>query len=152
MKKLLMILGGIFVVLIVIGVVGFSVLAVKGTALDKESKDYVDEVTPIILAHLNKETLFQYAGDELINSASPEEYDKIFNWFSKLGKFEEYKGSIGEANIFVSPNTGKQISGKYVAKAEFESGPATINITAIKKGDKWQLFGFHINSIALANE
>ena len=78
MKKTLMILGGIFAVLILAGVVIFSILAVKGSALDEESKAYVDDVTPIILADLNKETLFQYASDELINSASEEEFDKIF--------------------------------------------------------------------------
>lgn len=58
MKKALMILGGIFAILIVAGVISFSVLAVKAAALDKESKAYVDEVTPKILANLNKETLF----------------------------------------------------------------------------------------------
>ena len=151
MKKTLMILGGIFAVLILAGVVIFSILAVKGSALDEESKAYVDDVTPIILADLNKETLFQYASDELINSASEEEFDKIFKWLAKLGQFEYYEGSNGQASILVSPKKGKQIAAKYQAKAEFETGPATITITAVKKGDNWQLIGFHINSMALAN-
>jgi len=42
---------------------------------------------------LNKETLFQYADDQFKNSAKPEEYEKIFNWFAKLGKFKKYKES-----------------------------------------------------------
>ncbi len=152
MKKALMILGGIFALLIVAGVISFSVLAVKAAALDKESKAYVDEVTPKILANLNKETLFQYASVELKNSASPEEFDKIFNWFAKLGQFKEYKGSSGQANISITTERGKQITGVYQAQAEFENGPATIEITTIKKGDNWQVIGFHINSMALANE
>jgi hypothetical protein len=101
MKKTLMILGVVFAVLIVAGVICFSLLTVKGKALDKESKAYVDEVAPIILSNLNKDTLFRYASDELRNSASSEEFDKIFNWFSKLGQFKEYKGSSGQANILV---------------------------------------------------
>ena len=96
-----MILGVVFAVLIVAGVICFSLLTVKGKALDKESKAYVDEVAPIILSNLNKDTLFRYASDELRNSASSEEFDKIFNWFSKLGQFKEYKGSSGQANILV---------------------------------------------------
>jgi hypothetical protein len=152
MKKILMILGGIFAFLVVAGVIGFSVIAMKGAALDKESKAYVDEVTPKILANLNKETLFQYASGELKNSASPEEFDKIFNWFAKLGQFKEYKGANGQANISVTTEKGKQITGVYEAQAEFEKGPATIKITAIKKGDNWQVIGFHINSMAFANE
>lgn len=152
MKKTLMILGGIFAILIVTGVVSIVVLVVKGTALDKESKAYVDEVTPKILANLSKQTLFQHASDELKNSASPEEFDKIFNWFGKLGRFKEYRGSSGQANISVTTERGKQITGIYQAQAEFENGPATIKITIIKKGDTWQIMGFNINSMALADK
>ena len=152
MKKTLMILGGIFAGLIVLGVIGFGVLAVKGTALDKESRAYIDEVTPIILANLNKETLFEYASDELKKAASEEEFDKMFDWFAKLGEFKEYKGSSGQANISVTTREGKQITGIYEAQAEFENGPATVKITTIKKGNNWQVMGFHITSMALLNE
>ena len=152
MKKTLMILGSIFAILIAAGVIGVSVIAVKGRALDEESKVYVDEVTPKILANLKKETLFQYASNELKNSASPEEFDKIFDWFAKLGRFKEYKGSNGQANISLTTEKGKQITGNYQAQAEFENGPATIQITTMKKGDNWKVIGFHITSMALANE
>ena len=152
MKKTLMILGGIFAILIIVAVIGFSIMAMKGKALDEESKAYVDKVTPIILSDLNKETLFKYASDELKNSASQIEFDKIFNFFTKLGRFKEYKGSMGQANISVTTEKGKQITGRYEAQAEFEKGPATIKITTLKKNDKWQIIGFHINSMALVNE
>ncbi len=152
MKKILMTFGGIFIVLIVVGIIGFCVLFVKGAALDEQSKAYVDKVTPTILANLNKETLFQYASVELKNSASQEEFDEIFNWFAKLGQFKEYKGSSGQANISVTTERGKQITGIYQAQAEFENGPATITVTAIKKGDDWQIMGFNITSMALVDE
>ena len=152
MKKTLMILGGIFGVLIILGVVGFSILAVKGSALDEESKAYVDDVTPKILANLTTENLFQYASDELKNSAPEEEFVKLFNWLNKLGQFIEYKESKGQANISVTTQNGKQITAYYEALAEFETGPATIKVTTIKKGDNWQVIGFHINSMALASQ
>ena len=152
MKKTLMILGGIFVFLVLAGAIGLYILDVKGTALDKESKAYVDEVTPKILANLSKETLFQYASDELKKAASPEEFDKIFNWFAKLGQFKEYKGAKGQSNMSVTSERGKQITGYYEAQAEFEKGPATIKITVIKKGDNWQVIRFYIESMALANK
>ncbi len=152
MKKTLMILGGIFAILVLAGIAGIAVIAVQGSALDEESRLYVDEVTPIILADLNKQTLLQYASDELKNSASSEEFDIIFNWFEKLGRFKIYNGASGQANISITPQEGKQITGFYQAKAEFENGPATIKVTAIKKGDDWQILGFHIDSIALAGQ
>jgi hypothetical protein len=150
MKKILIVLGSIFAVLIVVGVIGFSFLAVQGGALDEESKAYVDDVTPKILASLNQETLFQFASDELKNSAPQEEFDKIFNWFGKLGKFVEYKESKGQANISVTTQNGKQITARYEAQAEFEAGPATIKVTVIKKEESWQVIGFNITSMALA--
>ena len=38
MKKTLIVLGSIFAVLIVVGVIGFAILAVEGSSLDEESK------------------------------------------------------------------------------------------------------------------
>ena len=152
MKKALIVLGGIFGVLIVAGVIGLSILVVKGSALDEESKAYVDDVTPIILANLNQETLFQFASDELKNSASQGDFDKIFKWFRTLGKFVEYKDSTGQANISVTTQNGEKITAYYEAQAEFEAGPATIKVTAIKKGESWQVIGFNITSMALATQ
>jgi len=54
---------------------------------------------------------------------------------------------MGRQTFLLSTDKGRQVTGKYVAKAEFETGPATINIKAIKKGDNWQLMGFQINSM-----
>ena len=149
MEKRLMIFGGIFVVLIVAGVIGFCLLFVKGTALDEEGKAYIDKVTPIILANLNKETLFKYASEELKDAPFQ---DALFDLFAKLGQFKEYKGSNGQTNISVTTTKEKQITGLYQAEAEFENGPATITIKTIKNGDDWQIIGFNISSKALAGE
>ena len=110
MKKIMLIIGAIVVPLVLLGVV-VTVAIVKATALDKESKAYVDEVTPKILADLRKDTLFVYACDELKTSAKPEELDKLFTWFTKLGQFKEYKGSTGEATVSITTAAGKVIIG-----------------------------------------
>src|SRR5437764_9083023 len=150
MKKLFQVLGVIFGGLILVGAIAFVVLAWKGSALDKESKAYVDEVTPKILADLRKETLLTYSSDELKNAVKPEDMDKLFVWFKKLGHFKEYKGSKGQANISVTTQAGKVITGHYVAEAEFDTGPAQVQIVTIKKGDRWFVQVFRINSVALA--
>jgi hypothetical protein len=142
-----MALGGVFAVLLVVAVIGLIILASKGNALDKESKGFVDLVVPKILTDLSKDILFQYASDELKGSATGEEFDRMFHWFGQLGKFKEYKESKGQAKMFVSPQSGKQITGEYVAQAEFENGPATIIVNTIKTAGKWQIKGFRINSM-----
>lgn len=146
-----MILGGIFLVIVIVAVIGFAIIATKGSALDKESKAYVDEVVPMILTDLNQETLFKYASPELIDSASQEEFDKLFNWFNKLGDFKEYKESSGQAGMHYNQK-GETISAQYVAQVEFENGPAQVAVGIIKKDDRWQIFNFRINSKALIQE
>lgn len=149
MKKTLIVLGGIFGFLIIVGLVGFAILAVKGSALDNEGRTYVDDVAPKILMDLSKETLLRYASSELKQATSSEEIDRLFTWFTKLGQFKEYKGSTGQAFISFTTEKGKQITGTYQAQVEFESGPATVKVVTIKKGDHWEIMGFHINSNAL---
>lgn len=148
MKKTLMILGGIFLVIVIVAVIGFSIIATKGSALDEESKAYVDEVVPKILADLNQETLFQYASPELIDSASQEEFDKLFNWFNKLGEFKEYKEATGQAHMQYTAQ-GKTISAQYVANVEFDTGPASVLVGIVKRNESWQIINFRVDSIAL---
>jgi hypothetical protein len=149
MKKTFMILGGVFVVLIVAAAIGIGIVAVKGSALDKESKAYVDRVVPIICADLNADTLSKYASKELLASATPEEFEKIFTWLKKLGAFKQFKESSGQANMSYTTQNGKSITGRYVAQVEFEAGPAQVNIVTVKTGDEWKVQMFRINSSAL---
>ena len=146
MKKVLMILGGIFLVVIVLGIGLFAFLAVKGSRLDKESKQYVDTAVPAIVTTWDKQALIDRASMEFINSVKGDDLDKIITMFRKLGRFKEYKGCEGQAGISITPQQGKIVTAAYVAKAEFETGPADIQITLIKHGDKWEILGFRINS------
>ena len=147
MKKRLMNPGVLLAVLIGAGIVGFFLLLDKGSELDREAKEYVDKVTPIILANLNKETLYQYASEEF--KTAPFQ-DAMFAMFARLGQLREYKGSNGQTNVSDTSANEKDITGVYQAEAEFETGPAIIKLTIIKRGDRWQIIGFNISSAALA--
>lgn len=46
MKKFFIVLGSIFLAIIVLGAIGIAFIAVRGNALDKESKAYVDSAIP----------------------------------------------------------------------------------------------------------
>ena len=144
-----MICGGIFLVLIVMAAIAFVVLATKGSALDKESKAYIDEVVPVICSDLRILTLSKYASQELLNSGLPAEQERIFDAFKKLGEFKEYKESSGDAKLFYTTQHGKTITAEYTAQVEFESGPAQVKVSLIKQGDQWKIRGFRINSPAL---
>lgn len=146
-----MILGGIFLVILIVGVAGFTYLYLSsnGEALDKESKQYVDTAIPAIISTWDKQAIIDRASPELITAISGDDLDKLLNLCrNKLGQLKEYQGAKGQARINITPTTGKVISAVYLGKANFESGSADINIRLVKHGERWQLLSFHINSKA----
>jgi hypothetical protein len=146
MKKTLMILGGVFLVLLVLGAAGIAIVAVKGNALDKESKQYVDAAVPAIVSGWDITEIQNRASPEFKAAVKDEDLEKLVGMFRRLGKLKAYNGAKGDANISVTTQHGKVISAAYVASADFDTGPAEINMSLIKHGDQWQLLGIHINS------
>lgn len=149
MKRLLLVLGVIFLCIIVIGVIGFSIAAYHGTKLDKSSKAYVDEVAPIIISSWNVQELINRASPEFLNVVPRDKLDAMFKMLSdKLGALKSYKGSKGGSFMNLS-QSGKVITASYVVKATFEKADAEIKISIIQHNEKWQLLEFRVNSKAL---
>lgn len=146
MKKIFIILGVVFLALILAGGIGLFILNIKGNALDKESKEYTDSAVMAIVKDWNPEELTKRMSPELEKTIKPEDLEKLFGLFKKLGALKEYKGAKGDANISVTSEHGKIITAHYVANAEFEAGPAEIKINVIKHNDQWQILGFNVNS------
>jgi len=145
MKKVLTVLGGIFLCVLVAGGVIFAVLAFSGSRLDKESKAYVDEVVPKICGDLKMNTLMNFAAPNLVNSPKAD-MEKVFTLYNKLGKFIKFNESTGQANISYTTQNGKVVTARYSAKVDFETGPARIDIGLIKEKDAWKIMSFYINS------
>ena len=146
MKKVLIFLGAIFIIAIVIVVLGIIFVAIKGSKLDKESKQYVDAAIVSIISGWNKQELVERASPELMAVTNDDDLDKLFVLFQRLGKLKEYKGSEGQSNISVTTQHGKVISANYVAETEFDAGPAEIKVTLIKHGNNWQVLRFNVDS------
>lgn len=148
MKKFLQVLGAIFGVLILVGIIVVAFVVVKGTALDNESTVFIDKVTPNILGDMTKEAFFTYASDEFKAAMKPDEFEKILKVYRKLGPLRLYKGAKGTVNMTVDSKNGKIVVGQYIAEAEFDRGPARLQIVTVKKGDQWFIQGFKIDSPA----
>ena len=149
MKKFFAILGIIFLVIIVIGAVGISFIAVRGNALDKESRAYADAAIPAVASGWSQRELLARASPELKQVVMQQKIDQMFAWFTSLGRLQKCEPAQGQAGITVTPQTGKVISGQYTAKAKFEKGDATITLGLIKHGDQWQILSFYVDSPAL---
>jgi len=145
-KRTLMILGGVFLGIFVAAVVGISILVVKGNALDKESKEYANTAIVAAISNWDVHELKRRASPEFSSATSDEELGRLFSLFSMLGRLRVYQGCRGQATISVTMQEGKVVRARYVGRAEFEKGPAEIQITLIKHGEAWQVLGFRVDS------
>jgi hypothetical protein len=116
-------------------------------ALNKESKQYVDNVVPKILQNFDENVFFQYAAPELIKNVSKEKIEKVFKVYKKLGKFEKYIGSKGKAKVsFAIMQWKKWTYAKYTCAAKFSNGDARIKITIVKEDGIWYIYHLKIDS------
>lgn len=151
-QRFLIVLGGLFLAAVVLGVAVIGVFAVKGSALDKESKAYVDSAVPVIVSGWDEKELLNRASPEFTQATDKKDLDKLYGFFHKLGGLREYQGSEGQSSIFFTPENGRSITAVYTAKATFDAGPAVFKIMLIKHGDQWQIAGFRINSGVFLNQ
>ena len=146
MKKFLLVLGSLFLGLIVLGAITISFLAVRGSALDKESKAYADSAVPAIVSTWSEKALLDRASPEFKKIVTIDQLDRLFRWFSQLGALKHCDPAEGHSLMSATTQTGKTISADYTAKATFEKGPAVIKLSLIKHGDQRQIAGLHVDS------
>lgn len=149
MKKVLSILGGIFLLLILVIASLFGYVAYQGRGLDASSKDYVANNVPIILSTWSKDELLKRSSPQLLHVLNGEQgqLDQLFRKFSGLGALLSFGDIKGEANILYSAQYGKKTTASYIADAKFQNGEAKIIVRLILSPEgKWQFLLFRINS------
>lgn len=148
MKKVLVVLGSIFLVLVVAFAAFVGYAAYTGSGLDKSSKAYVDANLPPILSTWSKDELLKRSSSQLLKiiNDKPEQLQQLFEKLSKLGALQHYDGSKGEANVFFDASKGKITTAAYVADATFEHGEAHIVVRLVQTSGQWQILLFNVNS------
>ena len=150
MNKFLKILGGIFLVLLIVAGIAAAIIIPKGWTLNKNAIEYFETNVPILVASWNSEELLKRSAPEILVDATKDQMPKMFIWLSKLGKLKRLDKPVGQVGTGYYPGTQfKGTWADYVANAEFEAGSATIKLVLKRNGDSWQILGFHINSPAL---
>ncbi len=90
MKKFLSVIGGLFLVLVVV-VVGFiGYAAYQGRGLDASSKAYVEANVPPIISTWSKDELLKRSSPQLLKiiNEKPDQLDQLFQKLSKLGAMQ----------------------------------------------------------------
>jgi hypothetical protein len=147
MKKFFIVLGAIFLALIVLGALGIGFVAIRGNALDKESKAYADAAIPAIFTTWLDKALLDRASSEFNQGTTALQVYQIFRrGESSLGRLQKCEPAQGQSLMSVTTQNGKTISAQYSAKAQFEKGEATIRLVLVKHGDQWQILRFDVGS------
>ena len=148
MKKFLSIVGGIFLllVLVVAGFIGYA--AYQGRGLDASSKAYVEANIPPIISSWSKDELLKRSSPQLLKilNENPGQLEQLFQKLSKLGAMQSFGEVRGDSNVSVTTQNGKVITASYLAKAKFKNGEAQIAIRLIQLSGQWQILLFNVNS------
>jgi len=149
MKKFFIILGSIFLAIILLGAIGIAFVALRGNALDKESKAYADAAIPAIITTWIEKELLDRASPEFKQAVKIDQLDRLFRWVSGVGQLQKCEPAQGQALMSATTQTGKMISAQYSAKATFQKGEALIKLGLIKHGNEWGILNFHVDSPTL---
>ena len=149
MKKTLSILGGIFLLLIVVGGGFIGYMVYQGRGMDSSSKAYVEANVPPILSTWSEKGLLKRSSPLLLKVLDdhPKQLDLLFHKFSELGHLKSFGDVRGESKIMYNTKYGKVTTAYYQANAKFENGKALITVRLIRSPEgKWQFLLFNVKS------
>jgi hypothetical protein len=149
MRKVLSILGGVFLVFVVAvaGLVAYIVY--QGRGLDESSKAYVQANVPLIVSTWSKDELLRRSSPQLLKvvGEKPEQLDQLFQKFSKLGSMRSFGDVKGDSNVAYTTQNGKITTASYLASAKFENGDARISVRLVQSpAGEWQFLLFYVDS------
>ena len=147
MNKFLKILGGIFLILLLVIGVGAAIFIPRALTLNRDAIVYIEANVPAIVEEWNSDELTKRAAPELLTPQVQKEMPRLFAWFASLGKLKKLDKPIGR--IYTGVHAGTHTNGTwgdYAVHADFEAGQAQITIPLIRVGQSWKIMGFHVDS------
>jgi hypothetical protein len=149
LKKFLSIIGGLFLVLVLLVAGLFGYVAYQGRGLDASSKAYVEENTPAIISTWSKDELLKRSSPQLLKviNEKPEQLDQLFQKLSKLGPMQSIGEVKGASQVTYTPQAGKVTTAGYIVTTKFKNGEGRITIRLIQSPEgQWQFLHFHVDS------
>ncbi len=143
-KKIVLMLGYLFLALIVAAAAGFLFLVFEGKRLDKESKVFADATVLAIAKDWDANELRKRASAEFENAVDYDEIQEYFDSLGSLGKFISSQGAVGESTITLSAHYGYEITADYTCILQFQAGSAEVQIVLIKLEGRWQVLDFKV--------
>lgn len=150
MKKVLLILGGFFmlIILAIAGMGGYTWY--QSFQYEKTAVPYIEKVIPEF-SQWKPDIAKQYMVPEVLQGVSNEDLSKIFKLYSKLGKYKKMsEPDFTNLTVKTTSKDGEQTLVTYTINAEYENGNAIVTIVLLDLGNTFQVYSFNVNSTALA--
>jgi hypothetical protein len=150
MKKVFMVLGVIFLV-IILAIAGMGIFTwYKSSKYKETAVPYLKAIVPE-LSKWDPELAKKYMIPKLLKETSDEDFSKIFKYLSKLGSYQKMnEPNFTKIYTGATLEDGKYTLVTYTINAEYENGDAVITIVLLDLGTNFQVYRFNINSMALA--
>jgi hypothetical protein len=131
MKKLFIVLGVIFAVVIVVIGIALAIFIPRTIRLDREARAYIQESVSNIVVHWNSQEFVDRATPKLLEEGkSRDKIDKIFVQFKKLGSFKGLGTLHGSVGTSAFTGDGVVTLGNYTADADFERGSLRLRFSS----------------------
>jgi hypothetical protein len=140
-------LGLLFIAIIVAAVVGFGFWL----HLDRQAREFVIAVTPIIYKTWNADALTHRSIGMLQTPDYEAQVSDMFQMFSPhLGPLESAQAPDGTLRYGrADPKLSRGLYGKYTSQVKFREAEATLEFSVIKEQGAWRIAGFRISSPAV---
>jgi len=143
-------LGPTLGLLVILTAVTIVFLTLRGPGLDRESHAFVDCAVPAITSTWDEQSLISRATPELLGD-NRQQLDAQFTRYKQLGRLRDYDGAIGDSDFAVTPR-GLKVTGHYRASAKFDSGPADLKVSLVKRSGDWLIDDFRVESPLLLGD
>jgi hypothetical protein len=145
MKKVLEILGLVFLIVIIAAAGVFGYIAYSQKKLTASSRQFIDESIPKIVTDWDKNELISRSSPQLLEKIeSTDTVDKLFGNLKGFGSLKSISDAEGGATYFLSQKN-KKATANYKITAEFEKGTAVISANLIQIGAEWKYLRFQVD-------
>lgn len=149
MKKLAIILGSMFsVIVVVIAIINIYTWH-KSQKYEETAVPYIKTVIPE-LSKWDTKSIKGYMAPKVLEQTTDETFTKVIDFFSKLGRLKSFEDpDFSKAYTGSNAEEGTQTIITYTVDAVYENGDAEITLALLESGDSYKIYKFHISSIAL---
>ncbi|WDE02161.1 hypothetical protein [Thalassomonas actiniarum] len=148
-KKILKAIGITFLVLL-------SLALVVGIWAGYKSAEYEDTAVPYMaraipeISKWHPEIMKSYMAPETLAEVSDEDFLEMVNILAKMGALISTEEPVFQkVNTTSTMQTGSMTLVTYQVPAKYEHGDANLTVVLKEKGDSFEVFYFHVESMAL---